>query len=200
MAEHVAYDPKRRGQWRLAVWVAAAGIYLIPVVLKVTTSSLNWDMTDFLFAAVLIFTPVLIYDATTRRVASRSYRAGMGLALFASGLLIYVNASVGIIGSSSNPANLLYLVVIAVGFTGGFAARLSPDGMCRTMLAVAAGQALITLVAVLRQLGYPASGPLELTAINGVFVAMWLLAALLFSRASREWSRFAPQPGGTDHA
>ncbi|MBD8066056.1 hypothetical protein IC608_11285 [Devosia sp. PTR5] len=200
MIEHQGYDLKRRGQWRAALWAGAVGIYLIPVALKVTTGDLDWSLVDLLFVAVLIFLPVLIYDAATRQVASWSYHAGMAVALAGASFLVFSTASVGIIGSESDAANALYFAVVAAGLVGGFSVRLSADGMARTLTGVAAVQMLITIIALFLQLGYPDSGPLELLAINGLFVAMWLFAAFLFSKAAREPSAITSQSEVPRHA
>jgi peptidoglycan/LPS O-acetylase OafA/YrhL len=121
MIEHQGYDLKRRRQSRARLWAGAAGIYLIPVGLKVATGNLDWDLLDFLFVAVLIFLSVLIYDATTRQVADWPYRAGMVAALVGASFLVFSTGSVGIIGSESDAANALYFAVVTSGLVGVFA-------------------------------------------------------------------------------
>jgi hypothetical protein len=58
------------------------------------------------------------------------------------------------------------------------------------MCATAAAQAAVAAIAIVAGYGLPASGPLELAALNGVFVGLWLGSAWLFGRAARE--RAAP--------
>lgn len=50
--------------------------------------------------------------------------------------------------------------------------------MARALSAMALAQALVALVA----LGLPSSGPLEIVAVNGLFVALFAGSAYLFRR------------------
>jgi hypothetical protein len=53
-------------------------------------------------------------------------------------------------------------------------------------LATAFAQALVAVIALIAGLGYPASPPLEILALNGFFVALFTGSALLFRHAARE--------------
>ena len=90
-----------------------------------------------------------------------------------------------IIGKDGDPANMIYFGVLAVGIIGVFIARFQPQGMARAMFAMALAQALVTVIALIAGLGYPWSGPLELLALNGFFIALWLITAWLFRKAAR---------------
>ncbi len=114
-----------------------------------------------------------------------TYRAAVGLALLTAGLLIWLSLGVGIIGADGDPANRLYFGVLAVGLVGAIFARFRPLGMARALLATALAQALVAVIAVAARLGYPWSGPLELTILNGFFVALFGAAAWLFWRAAQ---------------
>jgi hypothetical protein len=105
------------------------------------------------------------------------------VALVAALLLVWLSLGVGIIGKDGDPANLMYFGVIAVGVIGTFVGRSQPIGMARTLLAMAFVQALIASIALIARLGYPWSGPLELSLLNGFFIAMFLGSAWLFRRA-----------------
>ena len=93
-----------------------------------------------------------------------------------------MNAAVGIIGSEDNEANLMYGGVIAVGAIGTAFARFKPEGMSRTLLAMALAQALVAVIALVGRMG---SGTFEVVAINGFFVALFIGSAVLFSNAAR---------------
>jgi hypothetical protein len=56
--------------------------------------------------------------------------------------------------------------------------------MARAMLAMALAQAVVAGIALIGGLGYPWSGPLELTLLNGIFVALFGGSACLFRRAA----------------
>jgi hypothetical protein len=114
-----------------------------------------------------------------------AYRYAVALALGAALILVWLSLGVGIIGADGDPANRMYAAVIAVGIVGAIIARLRPGGMARTLFAMALMQAAIGVIALLLGLGYPASPPLELVGLNGMFVALFGGSALLFRRAAR---------------
>lgn len=119
-----------------------------------------------------------------RKMNRTAYRLAAGLALVGAGLLVWLSLGVGIIGADGDPANRLYLGVIAVGIVGALVSRCRARGMARTLLAMALVQATVAAVAVGAGLGYPYSGPLELILLNGFFVALFAGAAWLFARAA----------------
>lgn len=51
--------------------------------------------------------------------------------------------------------------------------------------ATALAQASVAVIALVAGLGYPWSGPLELSGLNGLFVALFVAWAWLFRRAVR---------------
>jgi peptidoglycan/LPS O-acetylase OafA/YrhL len=149
------------------------------------TDEVNWDVADFaLFGALLIGVGVS-YELAVRTTGDNAYRAAVGVALAAAFILVWVNGAVGIIGSEDNPANLMYGGVLAVGIIGAIIARFQPHGMARALFATALAQALVAVIALIAGLGSPWSGPLEIVALNGFFVALFVGSALLFQRAAR---------------
>ena len=113
-----------------------------------------------------------------------AYRLALGGAIVSSLLLVWLSLGIGIIGADGDPANVMYLGVVAVGIVGAIAARFRPLGMARVLVAMAVGQALIGLVAIVGGLGRPYSGPAELALLNGCFVAAFGASAWLFHRAA----------------
>lgn len=113
------------------------------------------------------------------------YRSAVGLTLATAIILLWVNGAVGVIGSENNDANLMYFGVLAVGIVGAVIARFQPRGMSLALFATAIVQALVTLVAVVGRLGFPASGPLEILLLNGFFIALWVVSACLFRQNPR---------------
>ncbi|HEX2197981.1 MAG TPA: hypothetical protein VHG88_05070 [Burkholderiales bacterium] len=91
----------------------------------------------------------------------------------------------GIIGADGDPANLMYLAVLAIGIVGAIVARFQPMGMARALLAMALAQGCVAAIAVIAGLGLPWSGPAEILLLNGFFVAMFAGSAWLFRRAAR---------------
>ena len=112
------------------------------------------------------------------------YKVAVGVALAAALILVWLSLGVGIIGRDGDPANRMYFGVLAVGILGALIARFRPRGMARALFATAAAQTSVALIALIGGLGRPWSGPLELSLLNGFFVALFLGSAWLFRRAA----------------
>ncbi|WP_088889685.1 hypothetical protein [Leptolyngbya ohadii] len=112
------------------------------------------------------------------------YRFAAGVAIVTALILVWLSLGVGIIGRDGDPANLMYFGVLAVGIIGSLIARFRPRGMSRALFATAFAQTSVATFALTAQLGYPWSGPLELTLLNGLFIALFAGSAWLFRRAA----------------
>jgi hypothetical protein len=145
-----------------------------------------WSLADFAVAGGLLVGTGLMYELAASRSSNIAYRAAAGLALAAALLLVWLNLAVGLIGTERDSANLMYLGVLAIGSVGATIARFQPLGIARALLATALAQAVVGVIALILRLGSPASGPLKILALNGVFVALFVGSALLFRRAARE--------------
>jgi len=165
--------------WRIARWTIPALLLTIPLIAKAP-----WTLSDFLVMGVLLFGSVGIYELAARASGSLTYRAGIGVAVATSFLLIWINLAVGIIGSEDNPLNLLYAGVLGVALLGSVVTRFGPGGMARAFAVTAVAQALVGAVAVMSGANEP-PGALGLAILNGGFVALWLAAAALFRRTAR---------------
>lgn len=120
------------------------------------------------------------------RTNRTAYRSGIGVALAAALLLVWLSLGVGIIGQDGDPANRMYFGVLAVGIVGAIRARFKPLGMARALCATALAQALVAAIALVAGLGLPWSGPAEILGLNGIFVALFGGSAWLFRRAAQE--------------
>lgn len=165
----------RMNPWRLAGWSAAAVLLLAPLVAMQATDQVNWTLFDFVFAAVLIGGVGVTLELTVRMTCNAPYRAGVGIALAAAFLTIWADGAVGMIGSESNPYNLLFLGVVALALGGAIAARFRSAGMAVAMTIAAAAQACLGLVGL--------SADLRGGILSTGFAALWLLAAALFRKA-----------------
>jgi hypothetical protein len=173
----------------LLIALAAALILLVPFIAMQFTDDVTWSLIDFAFAGALLFGTGLAFELITRKAGTIAYRAAVGLALVAAMLLVWINLAVGIIGSEDNPANMLYLGVLAILFLGALIARFRSQGMVRTLFAAALAQVLVTVIALM--IWKPevpstvafADG-LKGVGVNALFVVMWVGSALLF-----RWSK-----------
>jgi len=154
------------------------------------TDEVAWDAADFaLFGAMLIGAGGA-YELAARTRGDRAYRAGVGVALAAAFVLVWMTLAVGLIGTEADPANLLVGGVLMVGIVGAIAGRFEPRGMASALRATAWAQALAAVVALVAGSGSAEPvRPGQLLALTGFFAGLWLLSAWLFGRAAREKAR-----------
>lgn len=179
--------------YKSILWIAAVTVFLllIPLIAMQFSSEVVWTFLDFVFAGVLIFGTGFAYILITQKLASKAagnivYRVAVGFALFTGLFLIWANAAVGIIGSENNDINMLYFIVVFVGIAGSFMARFEPKRMVFTLFAMAAVQALIAVVALLTGMAdLPQSSVIEIIGVNGFFIVLFLLSALLFKYSAK---------------
>lgn len=171
------------GRTIIRIVLGTAVLLSVPLLAMQFTDEVDWDVADFVVAGVLLGGTALLYSLATSRTSTIVYRAAVGVALAAALFLVWVNLAVGLIGSEDNPANLMYVGVLAVGFLGALRARFQAPGMARALLAAALAQVLVTVIALVGRLGAPWSGPAELLAVNGLFVALFAVSAWLFQRS-----------------
>ncbi len=168
----------RASRWRIAAWTAAALILLLPLIAMQFTDEVAWDVTDFVIFGALMAGAGVGFELAVRKSGNAAYRTGVGIALAAAFLLIWVNGAVGIIGNEDNDANLIYYGVLAVGLIGALIARFEPQGMARAMIATAGAQGLVFVIALV--VGWGFTGP-----ITFFFLAFWLVSARLFQNSAR---------------
>ena len=181
-------DPRhgwRGNGWRILGWGAAAALLAVPLVAMRFTDEVNWTPFDFAFAAVLIGAVGAGLELTMRLGPNGLYRAGAALALATAFLMIWINAAVSIVGGDGSPAGPLFLAVPAVALLGAALARFRPTGMARAMVAAAAAQVAVPVVAQIAGLGASGADDIRKVVILTVgFAALWLAAGWLFKRAA----------------
>ena len=171
-----------RHDQRLKVWFGSAALMLVPVLAVRGTGPAAWDPPgDYMFLGILLLGVGIAYEVARRVPLRRAYAAGLGLALWAALLSIWINLAVGIIGSEDDPANWLYAGVIAVAASGAALVRFRSAGMAALMLVTAGVQALVFLIALFAGLGF--TGP-----ITVFFTGLWLISSWLFRRAAQAGS------------
>lgn len=182
--------------WRIARWSLAALILLLPLLAMQFTTEVAWDFADFMIFGALLAGAGGAYELAMRVSGHRAYRAATAVALAAAFILIWVNLAVGIIGDENNPANLMYVGVLAVGIIGAIITRGQPRGMARTLSVMAFAQALVPVIALLFLKIAPISGPagLIILVLNIGFIILFVGSALLFRRASGPRRPAEPAP------
>lgn len=167
----------KMSSWRMAAWAVAALLLLLPLI-----TGANWTVSDFVFAGVLLFVPLGIYELVARTTENLAYRAGAGLALVAALFLLWSSGAVGITDSE---ADVLYYLALVVGIVGAFVARFRPPGMARAMFATALALASAGLIALVAGMVPAHNSVFEILGITGFFVALFVGSALLFREAAR---------------
>ncbi|MGQ7791335.1 hypothetical protein ACUN0C_02885 [Faunimonas sp. B44] len=169
---------------RAAIWGAASVLLLVPLLAMQLTGEVAWTVTDFAFAGALLFGLALALDLAVTRTGDRTYGAAVALALSTALILIWMNGAVGLIGSERHPANALYWSVPLIGAVGAAISRLRARGMAAALAAMALAQALVPLSAGAFGMPIPSGETVEITALTGLFVGLWLAAAWLFRKAA----------------
>ena len=106
-----------------------------------------------------------------------AYRAAVGLAVAAALLLVWIHGAVATDDDSPGP---IFFGGLVVGIIDAIIARFRPRGMARALFATALAQALVAVIAMIAWKQY-----LELSILNGFFIALWIGSALLFRKAAR---------------
>lgn len=179
-------DNWRGRHWRKGAWSAAVGVLLLPLLAMQSTDEVNWTVSDFVFAAILLFGSLGAYEITARTTGDTMYRAAAGVAIAALFLLSWSNAAVGITDSEAD--FYIFFGVPAVAIGGALIARFRARGMAIAMIAAALAQSLIAVIALVAGIIPAFNSTLEVFGITGFFVALFLGSALLFRRAARATS------------
>lgn len=172
----------------LYIVYATVALLLVPFVAMQFTTEVNWTAFDFLVMGFMLLSAGLAYVLISKLSDNLAYKAAVGIAVLAAFLLVWINAAVGLIGSENNPANLLYLGVIAVGIVGAALSGFRARGMMWALVAAAIAQFLVPLLAML--IWKPAftveetPGVVGVLLLNSFFAALFVVSALLFRRAS----------------
>ena len=176
-----------RSLWRVVLWAIPTALLVIPaIMMAIQADGWLWTPFDFVFAAVLLYGTTGTADLAIRKGGSMAYRLGAGLAVLVSFLLIWVNGAVGVIGNEDNPANLMFLAIIAIAAAGSVIARFQARGMARAMLAACVLTSGTALVApVFRWGADEPPGTAGLMMLIGGFAVMWGASAALFAKAAR---------------
>lgn len=167
--------------WRIGAWAAAVLFLLANVVGNQISPDVNWTAFDFVFAGVLLFGSLGIYEIAVRTTRNVVYRTGVGMALVGALLLTWINAAVGI---TDSVADLAYLGVPVVGLVGAFLARFRPKGMAQALVATAVVQVLITVIALAAGMVPEYNTTYEIVSLNGIFVVLFVGSAWLFWEAA----------------
>lgn len=170
----------RAGQGaRIGVWGGAAALILAAAAAALLSEEVRWTAGDFILAGTILLGGCALFELLMRRGEGWAYRGGAMVAAAAGVMLFLAAGAVGLAGGEDEPANLVFLAVIAVAAAGSAVARFRPRGMARAMGGAAAAQVLAGIAGL--ALVADVQGFLLGTAL---FASLWLLSAWLFRKAA----------------
>jgi hypothetical protein len=162
------------------VALGALAVWMIPAVAAQFVADWHWGVGGFAMAYLVFFTAGMVFAVIARRMGAWTYKAGVGLAVFA-GLGLAWSNMVHVAGTE-NPANLWYYSVLVVGMAGAALARLRAWGLAWTLFAMAA---VLAVISVLLPSGAPPEMARRMAIGHGVFVVLFAVSGLLFRRAGQ---------------
>jgi hypothetical protein len=172
-------DSRRFNIWRIIGWGGAVSLVLAPLVAMQFTNEVNWDETDFIFAAVIFGIVGGLIELAVRKSANWYFRFGSMFAVLAGFMVIWSNLAVGMIGNEDNPVNLWFGAVLLIAITGSVASRLFRGILPQAMLVAGSVQVAIGIFA----------GVLGSDPRGGIFTILlstaWFISSLLFWCARR---------------
>lgn len=74
-------------------------LLLIPLIAMQFTTEVNWNITDFIIAGILLFSVVLLIDFAKKRFRDSRYKILIIIAIVVAFLLIWAEFAVGIFGT-----------------------------------------------------------------------------------------------------
>lgn len=195
MTENVENTGGRRmGHGRIAAWVAAALLLLLPLAAMQFTNEVNWNVGDFISAGFLLFGSLGAYEVAARQRADTAYRAGVGLAIAATFLLIWGNGALYITDSAADAG---YYGVAVIGIVGVVIALFRPGAGARAMLAAVFALVLACVIALVTgMVPNPYASTFEVVGITGFYAVLYAGAAWLLREAARGGLERDAEPEG----
>ena len=113
------------------------------------------------------------------------YRNGLILGIVGAFLLFWINGAVGIIGSSNNDANMLYVAMLGLGLVASLAVRFKPEGLVKVLYGMVFLQVAIPVVAILGTFDVTQPGwNTDVAVLTAVFCVIWFWTLRQFSKAA----------------
>lgn len=171
-----------RNIWRIIGWGGAVALILTPLIAMQFTAQVNWDETDFLFAAVIFGIVGGLIELAVRASSNWYYRFGAIFAVLAGFMVVWSNLAVGMIGNEDNPVNLWFGAVLLIAVAGALLSRFRSGMMAVAMFAAGLTQMGIGVFAGI--FGTDMRGGIFTLILSG----FWLVSAALFRAADNRAS------------
>ena len=150
--------------------------------------------TGFVVVGAFVFSAALTYELVVKGMSNKAYRFAMGLAVATALVLSWMNF---VLAVDVSLANFMYLGVVVVGLAGAAIARLRARGMALALAGMAIAQILVPFIALVFWKTRVAPGAaVPVIGLNGVFIVLFAISALLFRRAARPRSLASTRGAG----
>jgi hypothetical protein len=165
------------GMWRVAMWGGAAALLALPAIAMgfFPAAGVDWSGSDFVLMGVMLFIACVAVEVGAHMADNFPYLGGVIFAVGTGFVTVWANLAVGMIGDEGNPANLVFLGVLALAVIGTLVVRFKARGMSTVMLATGAAQALVGVYVAATGLDN-----LYTAALIAAFALPWWLSAGLF--------------------
>jgi peptidoglycan/LPS O-acetylase OafA/YrhL len=88
---------QNKGLKRIVIIVVL--LLLIPLIAMQFTTEVNWNLTDFIVAGILLSSVLLLIYYAKRKLQNSKYKVPIIIALFVMFLLIWAELAVGVFGT-----------------------------------------------------------------------------------------------------
>lgn len=179
MKMKITVSPRTRllNGWRIAGWGSVVGLLLLPAFAMQFTNEVQWTLSDFVFAAILLGFLATVIELAARFARPGSARVGYVIAGIAAFITFWSNAAVGIIGDE-NSVNVFFFLVMGASILAGAIVRFRPGAMRWIAAILAIAQYVIGIAAL-----YIMPGHAVEWGFLSFFAALWFTAASCFHRA-----------------
>ncbi len=170
----------------LSVAVVAAFLLLIPFTASFVTAEMEWTLSDYILVWLMLFVAGTTYKLVSRLSTDYTYRAAVALAAITGLFMVWSNLAVGIIGNEDNAINVVYFIIIMIGFIGAFWVRFQSKGLLRvlgSMIFLLAGVCIYALMSGMQHM--PGSSVMEIVGVHMFFITPLSISAILFRHHSR---------------
>jgi len=99
MTNKIANTMKTQDKRLIGILISVSIILLIPLIAMQFTNEVNWNLTDFFIAGILLFGTGLILEFLVRKVKTKQKRLLLIIFVLILLLLIWFELAVGIFGT-----------------------------------------------------------------------------------------------------
>jgi hypothetical protein len=183
---NVSSKPQSIFQLVLGVALVAALLLLIPFTASFITAEMEWTLIDYVLVWVMLSVAGTTYKLVSRLSTDFTYRAAVALAAVTGLLMVWSNLAVGIIGNEDNAINVVYFIIIMVGFIGAFWVRFQSKGLSRVLGFMVFLLAAVCTYALLSGMQHiPESSVMQIIGVHMFFITPLLISAILFHQHSQ---------------